>query len=112
MVGILLAAVMQHWVDTVGTQFGLMGECQIHPDAQLVYPLGVVVMISSELVAGLGSSEIRYTVCGYKLRLVLLHALVLPGLLTFQTHYLSEVILQSRRGLRHNLGCLRLSTLE
>lgn len=74
-----------------------LDECQIRPDAQLVYPLSAVVMISSGLVAGLGSSEIKYTGCGYQLRLVLLHALVLPGLLTLQTqtHYLSEVILQS-----------------
>lgn len=76
----------------------------VFADAQLVYSVSAVVMISSGLVAGLGTCEIRYMGCGYKIRLVLLHALVLPGLLTLQTqtHYLSEVILQSRRGLRNN----------
>lgn len=90
-----------------------LDECQIHPDAQLVYPLSVVVMISSGLVAGLGSSEIRYTGCGYKHRLVLLDALTLSDFLTSQTqtHYLSEIIMQGRHSSRHNLSCLRLGTL-
>lgn len=85
----------------------------VFADAHLVYPLSVVVMISSGLVTGLELSEVKYTDCGYKHRLVLLDVLTLSDLLTLQTqtHYLREIIMQGRHSSRHNLGCLRLGTL-